>query len=259
MKSVLFLISVLLSGPLKAQLISEEIAGFFKQVPTFGNPPLDCVEGLGESDYAEIKDARDFHQRIKFSIQEKAKTQFQGQELSVISYEDALKLFEIFSSIPYMPNKYLEDGCYARAHELMLIAQENGLDFGKAFLQRPESGYPLLFPQTMKKGASFHPSFAGWKYHANSFVMVEKDGEVVPMVFDIGVAGRPQTIDEWKNNLSTKPNEVKLIVRQKDYVFDDGNYNSPRQSIIHNLIETQTLIDEIGQDEYNFRVEQGWL
>lgn len=259
LKSSILLISLLLSFQLRAQLISEEIAGFFQQVPTFGNAPGDCVEGLGESDYSEQEDARDFHHRIKFSVQEKSKTQFQGQEVSVISYEEAQKLFELFSKIPYMPDKYLEDGCYARAHELMLIAEKNGLDFGKAFLQRPESGSSLLVPKKLKEGASFHKHFAGWKYHANAFVMVEKDGQVVPMVFDIGVASRPQTIDEWKNNLSTEPKKVKLIIRQKDYVFDDGNYSSPGQSIIHNLIETQNLIDEIGQEEYNFRVEQGWL
>lgn len=244
---------------LQAQLVSEEIAGFFAQMSTVGQSPTNCLEGFSPADYQVDEDPRDFHQKIKFDIKEIEKTTFNGHEVSVVSYEDAQKLFELFSQIPYMPTKYLEDGCYARAHELMLIAQNNGLELGKAFIEPPNRGYPLLYPKKLKEGASLDKSFAGWKYHANAFVMVKKDGVLTPMVFDIGAADSLQSFDQWKKNLSTKPEEVKITTRQKDYVFAEGNYNSPNKSIIHNLISTQELIDEIGMDEYNYRVERGWL
>lgn len=251
---------LLLTTSLQAQLVSEEIAGFFRQISTLGESPSVCLEGLSESDYAQVEDPRDFHQKVRFDIKEIEKTNYQGHEVSVLSYEDAKKLFEIFSQIPYLPTKYLEDGCYARAHELMLIAQNNGIDLGKIFIEPPTTGgHSLLYPTNLKEGASLDPSFAGWKYHANAFVMVKKDGVLTPMVFDVGAAASLQSVEDWKKNLSTRPQEARITVRQRDYVFSDGNFSSPRQSIIHNLIATEKLIDEIGMGEYNFMVERGWL
>lgn len=255
---LLFLFIVLLPNA-RAQLVSEEIKDFFSQVSVIGEPPSGCLESFSLGTGTKNKDPRENYQKIKLNVKELRKTIYGGDQISVFSRADAQKLFNLLSEVPYLPTKYLEDGCYARAHELMLIAKNNGLDLGKAFIEPHGEGLSLLYPKSMKDGVVLDKSFSGWKYHTSAFIMVEENGVLEPMVLDVGAASRVQSFGEWRQNLSSEPEKVKITTRPKEYIFASGSYKSAEKSIIHNLISTQELIDDIGMDEYIFRLESGWL
>ena len=185
---------------------------------------------------------------------------YEGVEVSVLSKEEAQKLYDRFKELSYIPTKYLEDGCYARAHELALIAKNNGITLGKAFLV-PNTESHLLYPKNIK---AEHPdrltkNFDGWKYHANAFILVQNGDKIEPFVFDLGVSDKIQSFDDWKKNLAHDPKESKVITRPAATVFHNTSFSSPDLSIIDSLVETQKVIDELGMDEYLFRLESGWL
>lgn len=258
---ILILVGLLFHFPVFAQGNVGRTKSFLSELLQLGSPPQvgECAPRNTASN-PRFTPPEHFKQ-VKLACQSHRSAAYQGLNLSILTLEQAKNLFDELNSIEYLPMKYLEDGCYARAHEISLIAQENGLEMGKAFLNSPESGQ-LLNPQSLKNQnpPRFDKNFSGWRYHATPFLLVEQpNGTIVPMVFDLGVAKGPQTFQQWKSNLHPEPQSTSLTVRHKDYVFDSGNFTSKNESIIDRLTETQNLIDEIGWSEYMFRLEQGWL
>lgn len=232
---------------------------FLKAIIHAGEPISTCADEVNV-EAASYPIPIDF-KGVELSSRSVRQTKFEGVNVSVMTKEQAQRLFDEFQSIDYIPNKYIEDGCYARAHELALIAERHGIELGKAFMVPPGNGDRLLYPKNLKDQSPprFASSFSGWKYHAVSFVMVDNGGKLEPYVFDLGVSEKIQNFSEWKNNLSSGPKKSKVIVREKSYVFQDGQYQSPGVSIIDRTRETQELIDQLGMSEYLFQLEQGWL
>lgn len=255
----LLLILGLTVKPLYAQGNVGRTDAFLKAITQAGQPLTNCADGIQEVS-ASYPIPVDF-EAVTLTTSAAKQTRFEGVNVSVMTKEDAERMFLEFQNIDYIPNKYIEDGCYARAHELALIAERHGIMLGKAFMVPPAKGDHLLYPKNLKdqNPPRFASSFSGWKYHAVSFVMVDNGGKLEPYVFDLGVSEKIQSFKEWKNNLSSEPKKAKIIVRDKSYVFKDGEYQSPGVSIIDRTRETQELIDELGMSEYLFQLEQGWL
>jgi hypothetical protein len=261
MRIIVIFASLLIINSVMAQGNVERTRGFLSSLLNLGSPPQ-----VGQCTGEQRTSARRFNppenfREVRLNCQSSRLATYQGQTLSILTLEQAQTLFQELQSIDYLPMKYLEDGCYARAHEIALIAQENGLHMGKAFLHSPENG-ELLYPQTLRNQnpPRFSHNFTGWSYHATPFLLVEQpDGRILPTVFDLGVASGPQTFDQWRSNLHDQPRTTRLEVRERDYVFDYGSFRSPGVSIIDRLQETESLIDDLGWNEYMFRLEQGWL
>ncbi len=262
LKRLIFFFLITVSWiPAHAQVITNQVAAGLASLKTLGNPPECCLEKIEEVNFLKKQDPRDFHKSVRLPVRSKPTVKYDGLDISVMTKAEAEELFRFFQELEYMPKKYLEDGCYARAHEMALIAEKNGIQMGKAFLSPKNENGPLLYPDSLKnvKPSPFSSYFGGWKYHAVPFVMVRNGNKIEPMVFDLGVASNVQTFSEWNRNLSSKPKGNRITVRSKGHVFQDGGFRSDGESIIHRLIETEQLIDEIGMSEYVFRVEQGWL
>lgn len=250
-------------APANAQVITNQVAMGLSSLLTLGDPPENCgeVDRVQQVNFFKKKDPNDFHRSVRLPITSKPTVKYEGLDVSVMTKAEAEELFRFFQEIDYLPTKYLEDGCYARAHEIALIAERNGIQMGKAFLSPKNEDGALLYPESLRNAnpSPFSSYFGGWKYHAVPFVMVRNGNRIEPMVFDLGVASNVQTFSQWGRNLSSRPNDNQITVRSKGHIFHDGNYRSDGESIIGNLIETEKLIDEIGMSEYVFRVEQGWL
>lgn len=259
MKKYLFILifSIFSFSDVHSQVNTERTKAFFKALKNIGEAPATCetkVESLNTS-VAPV----DFT-KVKLKLKSKRLETYDGVKVSVLSKEDAQKLYDSFKELSYIPTKYLEDGCYARAHELALIAKNNGITLGKAFLV-PDAESDLLYPKNIreKNPDRFTKNFNGWKYHVNAFVLVQNGDKVEPFVFDLGVSEKIQTFDEWKKNLAHGPKKSKIITRPAATIFHDSSFTSPNLSIIDSLVETQKTIDELGMDEYLFRLESGWL
>ena len=253
----IFLFSFFYFSDAYTQVNTERTKVFFKTLENIGVPPIACDTkfGLATTTVGPV----DF-KTVKLNVSSKRLENYEGVRVSVLSKEEAQKLFDSFRKLSYIPSKYLEDGCYARAHELALIAKNNGITLGKAFLLPNKDG-DLLYPKNIEANDPdrFAKSFNGWKYHANAFVLVQNGDKVEPFVFDLGVSEKIQSFDEWKNNLAHSPKESRIITKPAATIFHDSSFSSPDLSIIDSLVETQKTIDELGMDEYLFRLESGWL
>lgn len=240
------------------QVNTERTKVFFKTLTNVGVPPIACDTKVESA--AGSSTPVDFKSVKLNNVSTKRMGVYEGVEVSVLTKDEAQRLFDSFKKLSYIPSKYLEDGCYARAHELALIAKNNGITFGKAFLLSNKDS-ELLYPKNIKakNPDRFAKSFSGWKYHANAFVLVQNGDKLEPFVFDLGVSEKVQSFDEWKNNLARNPKEARIITKPGASIFHDNSFSSPDLSIIDSLVETQKTIDELGMDEYLFRLESGWL
>lgn len=253
MRTLIFLSLLFFSGEGLAQVVHESLEESVEELGFLGEVQFDCHPGRAEKNFSIPIEEE--HQYVELGVRFKEKAEYQGLELSVLTPEQAQLIYEQMNQLKYIPKKYMEDGCYARAHEVALIAEQNGLSFGKAFLVSKKG---LLYPEGDDSG--YHKSFQGWRYHTAAMALVrDEGGELSPVVFDIGAAKNVQKVEQWNDSLTSREDQAELVVRRKEHIYHDNSITAPSRSIIKNLNRTQETIDELGYDEYIFRLEQGWL
>jgi len=245
----------------------KEAMHFNEVASTATNAPGDCNGAKFTSKITvDLKDDADhFYKEVEFDLGRSVRKEtFENDEVSVVTEEEAQKLFELFSQLEYLKFDYLHDGCFARAHELALIAKENGIDMGKVFLS-DHTGRASLYPKSWKNNpdAPIPTGFVGWRYHVTPYVLVEKEGELVPFVFDVGVAKKSQPLSEWQDSLmdpaDTDRSNRKVTYRDRGYIYEDGRSHFPDTSIIKGQIEDQELIREHGIFDFMYYREKGLL
>lgn len=181
---------------------------------------------------------------------------YQGVGVSILEEAEATRLFEHFQKLSHIPSTYLEDGCFARSHELALVAEQMGVKMGKVFAA-PKAGGELLFPRGIP-GERFDRNFSGWRYHTAPFVLVKTNaGETVPFVFDYGVASQATPLAEWERSMSQAP--LDLTFRDSTHLYRDGQLRS-NTSILGCLQDDENLIKKMGWSEFDYyRNDRKWL
>lgn len=244
--------------------IDSAILGFNQVADSATNAASNCdgERSFGRYEVNLEGDPSLFHKEVKLTTKPSGETQsFKGDEVSVLTEDEANNLFEEFSKIDYMKFDYLHDGCFARAHEFALIAKRHGIEMGKVFLSDKNED-ASLYPQEWLDSPNppVPNGFVGWRYHVAPYVLVKKGGQLVPTVFDVGVASRPKSVSEWQESMIQDPlDEYRVTYRDRAYIFEGGNSTSEDRSNIAGQFEDQQLMRELGVDEFLFRREQGWL
>ncbi len=113
-------------------------------------------------------------------------------ELSVISEEEANKLFKEIVSRDDIPFGYPMEGCYARAHKMARLLGDKGIIAGKAFVEGQ------LYVDT-KFGE------VGWSYLVAPVLMIKKGNTITPYIFDPSLFDKPVTFEAWKAKMLAKP------------------------------------------------------
>lgn len=206
-------------------------------------------------------DYDDYHKNVDLNVGRSFETvKHDGNEVSVMSLEEAQALFIAFSEIDYMKFDYLHDGCFRRAHELALMAKENGIQMGKVFLSHADAT-SRLYPQSWKNEVNppVPSGFVGWYYHVTPYVMVEVDGEIVLYSFDVGVAKKAQSLSEWKEILSQKGHKYTTTFREAKYIYHDTDHQAEGESLIGQDIEDQIMIYEMGIDDFMYFRQKGMI
>jgi hypothetical protein len=132
-------------------------------------------------------------------------------DLSVLSEEEANNAFNELAARDDIPYGYPMDGCYARAHKIVRILEDQGIIAGKAFLEGE------LYIDT-KFGE------VAWGYHVAPVIMVKKGNIVSPYVFDPSLFSKPVPFDEWKAKITAK--SKSKITREyftNRYAYDPGD------------------------------------
>jgi len=260
----LFLTLLLLNVAPYAEVGLDEVVSNLNQLADTATDALtNCEKGrAGQKFEIELKgDPGLYHQKIELSVTGSGEAQsFENDSISVLTKEEAEKLFQEFSQITYMKFDYLHDGCFARAHEFALIAKENGIEMGKVFLSDTQDK-ASLYPKEWRDNdqAPVPSGFYGWRYHVTPYVLVKEGDKLVPYVFDVGVTSGPKAIEEWRKDSVYRESETELVYRDRAFMFADGGYSSEGKSNIESQLKDQELMRSLGINEYLFRLEQGWL
>ena len=271
----IFMMIPFLFGPFSLmanESLYEAIEGFNEVVDNATEPLDSCHDGkrlphtLG---FNKGDDASEFHQEVDLGLGSQfPQTTYENDQISILTQEQADKLFKAFEEVAYMKFDYLHAGCEIRAHEFALIAKENGIEMGKAMtMYGDEIDRGGLYPEEwerMRKQGKTPPvpeGFVGWRYHVAPYVMVRQGDQVIPYVFDIGVAQEKKTLGQWNKSLThATQRETRTFVKDRAYLHpDDRNPRQPEQSYIQTELNKQELIREMGIYEFEYWNEKGLL
>lgn len=106
--------------------------------------------------------------------------------ISDITFEYAFEIFQKMKNKSYIPFRYPEDGCYARAQEMSrLIEIEENITTGKVFIE----GNLKVITKNSPNG------YVTWWYHVAPVVLVKGS----PYVIDPSIFQNPVPVNEWFN------------------------------------------------------------
>lgn len=127
--------------------------------------------------------------KCDMTIKEKSLMDADGNPcvVSEISYEYLVELFKKIAARKDIPFKYPEDGCYARAHEMAMMLEDEGVIAAKVFIE----GDLKVVTANSPKG------YVEWWYHVAPVVKVMSAGKEVVYVIDPSIYDRPVPVDEW--------------------------------------------------------------
>jgi hypothetical protein len=228
--------------------LSTHLSRQFQEIREINSQKMNCIQLV-----ANTSDPNLWHKNVKLSHQYPRQiVNHQNNGITVLTLDQAQKLFNELKNVDYMAYNYMDNGCFARAHEFALIAKENGISMGKAFIsdkriyeQETLETNPdhLLYPKSLlrKSEKPFLKEFAGWVYHVAPYLLVKNNkGEVVPFVFDIGIDKSPKSIQKWKKSLLKDPSQADIEYRAYQYV-DAGVGYSSHKSIIADELQVQYM------------------
>ena len=141
-------------------------------------------------------------------------------EISLITKQKAIDLFNEMASQKHIPFSYPQDGCYARAHEMSRLLAKQGIITTKVFIEGD-----------LRVDTKNSPSgYVEWWYHVAPIVKVQDGSKEELYVFDPSIFDRPVPLREWVE-IQTKhsPGQNKMVYRTKrfnytpDQKYDDFN------------------------------------
>lgn len=115
-------------------------------------------------------------------------------DVSVVSKEEIQKLFTEMANQKHIPFKYPEDGCYARAHEMVRLLEQKNIIAAKAFIE----GSLWVKTKNSPKG------YVEWRYHVAPTILVQDGDKVRPYVIDPSIFDKAVPVEEWYE-IQTKP------------------------------------------------------
>lgn len=115
-----------------------------------------------------------------------------AEKITLVSEGEANSIFQEMVSIKDIPFQYIEDGCYARAHEIVKYFENKGIIFAKVFIV--DAKKKLRVNNSKNK-----LGYVEWWFHVAPVILVSKNGKSVPYVFDPSIYNKPVPVDEWKS------------------------------------------------------------
>ena len=268
---------ILLSICLYSNSYAEtDVLDFIKDINYFVSHATDPVTSCDDKrlppknvNYTKGEDASEFYKKVDLGLgSEFPSGDYEGDQISILTKEQADKLFKAFSEIEYMKFDYLHAGCEIRAHEFALIAKENGIEMGKGMTMYGDTVdrgglYPEEWTEKKKRGESIPvpTGFVGWRYHVAPYVLVKEGNEVKPYVFDIGIAEKPKTLSQWNKSLTfSTAEETRTFVKDRNFLHPlDNTPRTEGKSFIGTELNKQELIREMGIFEFEYWNEKGLL
>lgn len=154
-------------------------------------------------------------------------------KLSVISETELSTLFANLAARKDIPFGY-PDGCFARAHKMVHILEDQGIIAGKAFLEG------MLFVDT-------EFGQVGWGYHVAPVVMVKKGSKILPYVLDPSLFNTAVPQSEWKALMLENPKSIF----KKDYYTNRFAYD-PRDRTADYHEDVDEFMEDMNATNNNY-------
>lgn len=142
-----------------------------------------------------------------------SKENHQNISLSVLSPKEVNDLFAKFLARTDIPFRHIQEGCYARAHKMARIMEEEGIISGKAYIE----GHLVV------DGGEFFGE-TSWGYHVASIVFVKKDNKLIPTILDPSLFNEPVPYDQWRAAIAKNTQTIithEYFTNRFSYDFPD--------------------------------------
>ncbi len=130
--------------------------------------------------------------------------------VSVMSFDLALKLFQKIDKLFPRSMNTLRDGCFARAHKVAMLLEEQGVLAGKVMAK----GKFQIFSNQIKTGTVF------WGFHVAPVVVVKSGGKRAIWVLDPSLFSEPAPLESWMALLTQDSGaQLKEVFLTNRFVF----------------------------------------
>lgn len=155
-------------------------------------------------------------------------------QVSVLSKQEADRLFQEFASRTDIPFDYAIDGCYARATAMTRIAEDQKIEMAKIWAEGDLRAKPKDKTQEDIE----------WGYHVAPVAYVNENGKNIVKVFDPSLFDRPVSVTEWKSAMvamesSTNFKQNSWLGRKGFVATVNRTYYSERYQYNPRYIETK--------------------
>jgi hypothetical protein len=153
---------------------------------------------------------------------------------TILSRDEANKVFSQLSHIQTIPFDYVEEGCPARAMAMSRVLDEEGITSARVFanapyhfkvswtLQSKRVSDDLIRVDTKKS----KKGYVEWVFHTAIVVYVDDGKTIIPMVLDPSLFDRPVSVENWKGIMkTTKPNDIEIHFHKRFDYFQDRNFD----------------------------------
>lgn len=142
-----------------------------------------------------------------------------GKKLEVSSISQAYmnELFDQLKVNKSIPFRYVDDGCFARAHKMAILLEDQKIITVKTFLMGDLRMIDVNHPR----------GFVDWWYHVAPSIYVKEVGALV--MFDPSASDQPISKKDWVYNLTSHPyGSVDQDFETVRFIYgpDDVLYNS---------------------------------
>lgn len=112
-------------------------------------------------------------------------------DVSLLPIDKIQKIFSKMSALEYIPFKYIEGGCSARAHEIAMVLEKENILVGKFFV----IGKLVVPTDLLSTGV------VQWEEHVAPYVYTQIDQKIVPFVIDPSLFKKAVNAEEWLGRL----------------------------------------------------------
>ncbi len=128
----------------------------------------------------------------------------------VVDADEARRLFQRLASDPGIAFGYPEDGCFARAHLMAKILEDEGVFSEKMYLK---GKLRVATPKSPK-------GWVAWKYHVAPVIRVMTEHGLEHWVIDPAIADRPLTESEWvERQIRFHPDQATQIFFHSRFTY----------------------------------------
>jgi hypothetical protein len=124
--------------------------------------------------------------------------------VSQVNYEKVVEVFKQMKAQQNIAFRYPIDGCYARAHLMGKLMQQQGLKPGKVWAFDDQAMEDKKAPARMYAKTGNHPKGeVWWKYHVAPILGVrDAKGKLFIYVIDPSLFSEPVTVSKWRARMT---------------------------------------------------------